>query len=71
MEGRPIKIKINAGIIVQNNSRGWESKIILFKELLVISEYMLYITILVIRIKIVIAWSWNRINCSIRGLAES
>lgn len=27
IEGSPIKIKTNLGIIVQNNSRGWDSSI--------------------------------------------
>lgn len=34
MEGIPIKIKIKVGVIVQNNSKGWDSIIILLKEFL-------------------------------------
>jgi len=33
-------------------------------------EYMLNPTIIVIRTRIVMAWSWKRINCSIKGVHE-
>jgi hypothetical protein len=32
-------------------------------------EIRLYPTIVIIRIRIVIVWSWKKINCSIRGEA--
>jgi hypothetical protein len=70
MEGKPIKTRIMAGVSVQNNSRGWDSRDFLSISLLETIEYILYLTIEVIRIRIVMAWSWNRISCSIKGLDE-
>jgi hypothetical protein len=62
-----MKTKINVGVIVQNNSRGWDSIINLSIVLLLRVEIILKATILVIRIKIVMVWSWKKISCSIRG----
>jgi hypothetical protein len=55
IDGSPIKIRIKAGMIVQNSSRGWDSIVCLLRRVLAIIEYILNPTILVIRIKIVIA----------------
>jgi hypothetical protein len=65
-----MKIRITAGVRVQNNSKGWDSRDCLSTRLLATMEYILNPTIAVIRIKIVMAWSWNKISCSIRGLDE-
>ena len=57
MEGKPIKIKMKAGTIVQNSSKGCDSNIywsiFAFKHV----EIKLYPTIVIIRIKIVRVWS--------------
>ena len=55
IDGRPIKIKIIAGVIVQNNSRGWDSRDSLSIKLLVPMENILNPTMIVIKIRIVIA----------------
>ena len=52
-----MKIKIKAGTTVQNSSRGWDSRVSLSRSLLEIIEDILNPTIVVIRIKMVIAWS--------------
>jgi len=67
MEGIPIKISTIAGAQVQNNSRGWDSIISLLIVLLSMEESKLNEIIEVIRIKIVIVWSWKKISCSMRG----
>lgn len=60
---------MNLGIIVQNNSRGWDSSINWSMFLLNEVEIKLNPTIVTIRIKIVIVWSWKKISCSMRGEA--
>lgn len=67
MEGRPIKIKINLGTIVQNNSKLWDSSINWSTFVLKIVEHILNPTIVIIKIKIVRVWSWKKISCSIKG----
>jgi hypothetical protein len=62
-----MKIKTKVGTIVQNNSNGWDSIISLSSILLLTVEIILKDTIEVIKIRIVIVWSWKKINCSIRG----
>jgi hypothetical protein len=57
IEGSPIKIRMKAGTMVQNNSRGWDSMVCLLRSLLLTMENILNPTILVIKIRIVIAWS--------------
>jgi len=57
MDGRPINTKIMAGVRVQNNSRGWDSRDSLSIRLLVPMENILNPTMIVIKIRIVIAWS--------------
>jgi hypothetical protein len=57
IEGSPIKIKIIAGTTVQKSSRGWESRIILSRSEFLAKEYILNLTIVVIRIRMDIAWS--------------
>jgi hypothetical protein len=52
-----MKIRIKAGTRVQNNSRGWDSVIFLFKEVLPSIENMLNPTTEIIKIKIVRVWS--------------
>jgi hypothetical protein len=57
MEGRPINTKINAGAIVQNNSRGCDSvKSLLLRRLNKVDN-KLKPTIEIMRMRIVIAWS--------------
>lgn len=58
---------MKVGVMVQNNSNGWDSMISLSITLLLRVEIILKATIVVIRIKIVIAWLWKKINCSIKG----
>jgi hypothetical protein len=70
IDGRPTKIKMKAGTTVQNNSRGWDSRVCLSISLPETMEYILNPTILVIKIRMVMAWSWNKMSCSIRGLEE-
>jgi hypothetical protein len=67
IEGRPIKIKIKLGTIVQNSSSPWDS--IMYWSILVLNivENRLNPTMEIIRIKIVRVWSWKKISCSIRG----
>jgi len=50
-----MKIKIKAGTTVQNNSRGWDSRVCLLVRVLFTIEYILNPTIVVIRIRMVIA----------------
>jgi hypothetical protein len=69
IEGMPIKIRIKVGVIVQNSSNGCDSIIILLNEFLKDKEIKLYLIITVIRIKIVMVWSWKNTNSSIRGEA--
>jgi len=69
IDGSPIKIRINLGTMVQNNSSSWDSNICWSIFLLKIVENRLNPTIVIIKIKIVMAWSWKKINCSIRGEA--
>jgi hypothetical protein len=57
IEGRPIKIRVKAGIMVQNSSSGGDSLIFLSILILATIEYMLNPTIEMMRIRIVIAWS--------------
>jgi len=59
IDGNPMNIRINAGITVQNNSRGCDSVIFLFMEEFIINEFILNPTIVIIRIRIVIVWSWK------------
>lgn len=61
--------RITAGTTVQNNSSDWDSNIKIFKFLLFVVLNRLNPTIEIIKIKIVIAWLWKKINCSIRGEA--
>ena len=67
IDGRPIKIKINLGIIVQNSSSPWDSNMCWSILVLKIVENKLNPTIVIIKIKIVRVWSWKKINCSIKG----
>lgn len=67
IEGRPIKIKIKLGIIVQNSSKPWDSIICWSMFVLCIVENKLNPTIEIIKIKIVRVWSWKKISCSIKG----
>jgi hypothetical protein len=53
MEGKPIKIKINLGTIVQNNSNSWDSSMYWSMFALNIVENKLNPTIEIIRIRIV------------------
>lgn len=67
IEGNPIKINTNLGTIVQNNSNGCDSNIYWSILILVAVVIKLYPTIVTIKIKIVIVWSWKKISCSIKG----
>lgn len=67
IDGSPIKIKINLGIIVQNNSNLWDSIICWSILVLNMVENKLNPTIEIIKIRIVNVWSWKKINCSMRG----
>jgi len=58
---------MNLGTIVQNNSKGWDSNKCWSKFKFVKVENKLYPTIEIIKIRIVIVWSWKKINCSIIG----
>jgi len=58
---------MKVGVIVQNNSNGWDSRINLSNVLLLMVEIILKATTEVIRIRMVMVWSWKKINCSIRG----
>lgn len=69
IEGSPIKIKINLGIIVQKSSKFCDSSICWSKFKLSRVDNKLNLTIVVIKIKIVRVWSWKKINCSIKGEA--
>lgn len=53
--------------MVQNNSKCWDSIIVLFGVIKRIIEEREYKITETIRIIIVIEWSWKKINCSIRG----
>lgn len=67
IEGRPIRIRIREGEIVQNNSNCWDSTINLLgvtETNIEISEYEITEIIRIIR---VIVWSWKKTNCSIKG----
>lgn len=59
--------KIKVGATVQNNSKDWDSSIIKLILLFTIVLIILNLTIEIIKIKIVIAWLWKKINCSIKG----
>jgi hypothetical protein len=63
--------RMKAGTMVQNNSKGWDSLIFLSMLIFVIIEYILNPTIETIKIKMVMAWSWKNVSCSIKGLDES
>ena len=67
MEGKQINKRINVGATVQNSSRDWDSSIIRLIFLLTTVLIILNPTIVIIKIKTVIAWLWKKINCSIKG----
>ena len=58
-------MRIKVGEIVQNNSKDWDSIVNLSRRGLKMVVIILKVTIVVIRAKIVIVWSWKKINCSI------
>lgn len=60
---------MNAGITVQNSSNECDSSIITFTFLFTAVLNKLNPTIEIIKIKIVIAWLWKKISCSISGEA--
>lgn len=60
-----------AGVIVQINSIICPSNIFLSIILFIIIDKIIYITVAVIIKIIIIAWSLNRINCSIIGVKGS
>jgi len=70
MDGKPMNTNTIVGDIVQNNSKDWDSRICLSMNLLLMMEYILNPTIIVISTRIVMAWSWKRISCSIKGVHE-
>lgn len=55
------------GTMVQNSSNSWDSNICWSILVLYIVDIKLNPTIVIIKIKIVKAWSWKKISCSIRG----
>lgn len=55
--------------MVQIISVGWFSIRFRFENLFLRIEYIIYITIVVIEIKIIMVWSWKKISCSMIGLA--
>ena len=70
-EGRAIKIRIMAGKMVQMVSMFWCSSKNRLVSLLKNNVDIMYPTRVVIRINTSIAWSWKKINCSMRGEALS
>ena len=66
-----MKIRINAGKIVQIVSIFWCSNRKRLVSLLKNSVDIIYPTNVVIKINTNIAWSWKKINCSMRGEALS
>jgi len=66
-EGRAIKISSKAGRIVQIVSISCPSITYLLNFLLVIKEYTKCIVRIVIKIRIIMAWSWKNKICSIEG----
>ena len=56
-----------AGTTVQNNSNGWDSRSILFMFVPAMVLTILYVTVDRTKTKIVKAWLWKKINCSIKG----
>jgi hypothetical protein len=66
-DGIAINTSIIAGRAVQKNSISSAPKKNRLKLLVEIALNKLYKTIVVILIKIIIAWSWKKIKCSIRG----
>lgn len=67
IDGSPMKIKMNLGMIVQNSSSSCDSYIYWSMFKLKIDDSILNATIVIIRIIIVKAWSWKNISCSISG----
>lgn len=66
-EGKAIKIRVIAGIIVQITSIIWPSRSNRLLSLLKKRDNIIYLTNIVIINKINIVWSWKKINCSIKG----
>lgn len=66
-EGRAIKISSNAGRIVQIVSISCPSITNLLNFFLIISDKTRWIVRIVIKVKMIIAWSWKNIICSIAG----
>ena len=67
MDGSPMKIKITLGTIVQKSSSYCDSS--MYWSILGLNtvEIKLNPTIEIIKIRIVRAWSWKNISCSIKG----
>lgn len=66
-EGRAIKISMKAGKIVQIVSISCPSMVYLLYFFLIIKEVTKYKVKIVIKVKIIIAWSWKNRICSIDG----
>lgn len=68
-DGRAIKIRINAGMIVHTSSIIWPSYNLMLVNLLIIIVTRIYEIKDVIINRINIVWSWKKISCSIIGEA--
>lgn len=66
-DGRAIKINVTAGKAVQMNSIVCPSSKLRLINLLEVNLIIMYETRTVIINKIISAWSWKKINCSIKG----
>jgi hypothetical protein len=66
-EGRAIKIKIKAGMIVQINSIICPSYNFILVKLFIIIMTKVYEINTVVMYKINIVWSWKKMSCSIIG----
>lgn len=62
-----INNKIIAGKIIQIISKEWLDRNLLFVIGEIIKVTIIYIIKIVIIIKMSMAWSWKKINCSIKG----
>lgn len=66
-EGRAMKINMNAGKIVQMVSISCPSMINLLNFFLSMREITRYTVRIVIRVRMIIAWSWKNRMCSMEG----
>lgn len=70
-EGSAREIRINAGRVVHTASILWASRIVRDLNLLISRASMAYATVVVINIRIIIAWSWKMMSCVMMGDAAS